>query len=671
MNLGSRLAQAFPGLSATTIALLSAKAGQPDASADMPVQDPSQLQDLARNFSGGGPEENQSVPFSAGDANGPNANAHSKPASWSAASSGDVELASMMPGAPMSKPATTPSAKGAPQPWNAPKTAEAPAGMSLQNAARSFAAQDQVSGAPQNLMPAGGGGGGGAPATTTPAHWQPGSHAVSIAHGIPEEALADGRTERELGYQHAYQAANDRLDAAQKMGQAEAAYNAAKAAGDAHGAEIAAAREAEKRAYVADEHAKLEALSTQAQKKVDPNEYWKEKGTGSKIAAALAIGLGTFGSLYMHGPNTALQIINEGINANIDAQKANIATARGAFADRSSLYRQNLEAFGDRERADLATKMQYLDQVTSMVNQIRAGAKDADSEAARHDMLSQLYMQRAKYADQFGELTSAKVTEQGNEHFVPAMTMGGGAGSKREGNLVTLPDGTTYRMQSEKLAEGAIGKIQVLGQLQDVGNRIVQLRKETADLPVTEVTRRGTNLLQLKKLTSELEQLESAAFGQGVVTKEDHARNADLGISGDADLGTLSGINPFANSNREVTNNAYKDMVKRWGDTQHRFAQAAGGEVYDKTYQRAADGSLVPTGNYTGQDAKTMERLAPEGSKPMDSRDNVATAGRPDRETIPHAPLKSGVYSPPAGGSRGGNSRGSHVPNVVPKRKAR
>jgi len=58
---------------------------------------------------------------------------------------------------------------------------------------------------------------------------------------------------------------------------------------------------------------------------IDPNRYWQNSGTASKIGAALAIGLGEFGAALGHrGTNTALEIINGAVNRDMDAQKANM-----------------------------------------------------------------------------------------------------------------------------------------------------------------------------------------------------------------------------------------------------------------------------------------------------------------------------------------------------------
>lgn len=74
-----------------------------------------------------------------------------------------------------------------------------------------------------------------------------------------------------------------------------------------------------------------ELASLQAQG-VDPNRYWQSRSTGEKIASALLMGLGALaaGPLGPHGTrgeNVPLQIINQAIRDDLDAQRTNLTHA--------------------------------------------------------------------------------------------------------------------------------------------------------------------------------------------------------------------------------------------------------------------------------------------------------------------------------------------------------
>lgn len=82
--------------------------------------------------------------------------------------------------------------------------------------------------------------------------------------------------------------------------------------------------------------------------RIDPNRYWNDKSTPNKILSAFAIALGGFGE---SGKNGAMDVINKQIDADIDAQKANLK-------NKESLLSKNIELLGDMRLAEDATRAQ-------------------------------------------------------------------------------------------------------------------------------------------------------------------------------------------------------------------------------------------------------------------------------------------------------------------------
>lgn len=67
-------------------------------------------------------------------------------------------------------------------------------------------------------------------------------------------------------------------------------------------------------------------------KQMDFKDYWDQKGTGAKVVAAIAIGLGQFGAgLQGKSGNTALDIINKSIEMDFNKQKEAIAKQREQY----------------------------------------------------------------------------------------------------------------------------------------------------------------------------------------------------------------------------------------------------------------------------------------------------------------------------------------------------
>ena len=79
---------------------------------------------------------------------------------------------------------------------------------------------------------------------------------------------------------------------------------------------------------------KLDELEAQG---VDPNHYWREQSTGSKIAAGILVGFGGFAqgmNAHLGGHNAALDIINGAIERDVDAQKTNLQQHLGILGKR-------------------------------------------------------------------------------------------------------------------------------------------------------------------------------------------------------------------------------------------------------------------------------------------------------------------------------------------------
>ncbi|AKU96998.1 hypothetical protein AKJ09_03662 [Labilithrix luteola] len=272
--------------------------------------------------------------------------------------------------------------------------------------------------APTGPMP----GAGGAP------RWVPGTRSGKIEYGIDPETLRTGREHRENEAGARLLAADARFKAARLETAAEAELAQADVIASERANAVRNRIAQERQAYVERERSKFDRLAADASRDVDENAYWKERGgTLAQIIGAIAVGIGQFGASLTGGKNAALEVIQSGIDRNIDAQKANIAKARSAYELRSNLYARNLESIGDPERAALATRAQYLDDVKRKLGQVYTSARGARDEAAYQELLASVESERAKAADEFAKLSHDKKTEELTEKFsVP----GAGGGPK-------------------------------------------------------------------------------------------------------------------------------------------------------------------------------------------------------------------------------------------------
>jgi len=406
-----------------------------------------------------------------------------------------------------------------------------------------------------------------------------------------------------------------------------------------------AAIQQQKAAYVEDQKKKLEDLSAQTQQKEDPDAYWKERGTFGSVLTGIMIGLGQFASMASgRGTNGALQIVNEGIDRNIASQRANIANAHKAYDTASNLFEKNLAAFGDEERAALATKVQYLDQVAAMADAQRAQAGITDAEAANHGFLRGIYNQRAQAADDFAKLTHTQIAEQETEHYAPATTIGGPtADAPREKNLVTLSDGTTVKMP-EGTDTKLIEKMQARSAIMRINDEILNLRQRYYETtPVMDYTERKAIINRLNELALDKVDQQSVMLGQGVVKDEELKRSLAKRV------GATNGIElhasdvaklPVLDKDRAANDEMVRAQSARMDTDNIEAARESGGAIYKPTYGRDKNNRVVPTGHFTGQDLVPSMNRPPAGAKSRNPNTRIFPARKPLEETTPKKAIR-------------------------------
>lgn len=108
--------------------------------------------------------------------------------------------------------------------------------------------------------------------------------------------------------------------------------------------------------------------------KIDPNRYWNEKSTGSKITAGIGLVLSGIGAGIGHSPNLAMEMMQRSIDRDIDAQKNDKSNAM-------NLWKMNREAYGNDVQASLATQNQLLGAVKAKALQSAAQAQGPMAQA--------------------------------------------------------------------------------------------------------------------------------------------------------------------------------------------------------------------------------------------------------------------------------------------------
>jgi hypothetical protein len=166
---------------------------------------------------------------------------------------------------------------------------------------------------------------------------------------------------------------------------------------------------------------------------VDPNHYWNNMGTGSKVLAGIAVALGTFGShpLGPHGSestNTALGIINGAINNDLDAQRTNLTHQLNVAKMRGESARDQTEhemAMAHAERDSIQTA--YTVAMNTVAKKAAAAQGNTDVQAKLGGLNDALLNERDTHVERLND----KIY-QINKNAERPVTVGGAGGKAEE-----------------------------------------------------------------------------------------------------------------------------------------------------------------------------------------------------------------------------------------------
>jgi hypothetical protein len=141
----------------------------------------------------------------------------------------------------------------------------------------------------------------------------------------------------------------------------------------------AAQRQAMVRRKIGATQAQLGAINAEldADKGINAEKFWEDKGTGSKILGAIAMALGALG-----GSELPTKIIENAINREIDAQRANLAQKNAKVTRYGQAIQQYREVLGDDRAADAAAKRDMLEAAAKRI-EAQMSASDSDVVKAK------------------------------------------------------------------------------------------------------------------------------------------------------------------------------------------------------------------------------------------------------------------------------------------------
>lgn len=167
------------------------------------------------------------------------------------------------------------------------------------------------------------------------------------------------------------------------------------------------------------------AQQWEASKDIDPDRYWNNKSTPSKIAAIIASALAGWVAGVRGGPNQAIAQINTEIARDVDAQKANAAKDREGVNIAHNLVALEMQRWMSPEAAEAAARALQIKATQAEVNKMMALQNKTEVIAAGREMIAAL---DKSYLD---ETVNAKKLELGQitrqYKLVPERMVGGQA----------------------------------------------------------------------------------------------------------------------------------------------------------------------------------------------------------------------------------------------------
>lgn len=364
--------------------------------------------------------------------------------------------------------------------------------------------------------------------------------------------------------------------------------------------------QAERDGIVKQRLSQIEATNAEASAAIDPSQYWQDRGSLAKVLGAITVGLGEYSSKINGGPNTALQIIEGGINREIQAQLANRQLAGQKAGRQERLLDLHLARLGDQDKAADATKLGLYDNTLIQMDAFKAQHGAATSEANFLNLQAGILEKRGELVNKMGLQETDDVNKQYTEQWHQAQMLGGSGApaGKMEGlELIPVPasDQTSEKGKMIAVPKGShqeLGKTvgatnAIIGINQDALARIQDIKKDwelAKGGDSTAIARIQANRKTLEDLGQRKASLTSAAEAQGVLKEAEFQRAMD---------------------DRVMFNDWWKPGVnveKRIQAQNNGLAGAAGrmvaghgGQEVKMAYTRDKNGALQPTPLFTGR----------------------------------------------------------------------
>jgi len=305
----------------------------------------------------------------------------------------------------------------------------------------------------------------------------------------------------------------------------------------------------------------LDKLKTDiATQKIDPTRVWSNMSTGNRVMAAISIFLGGVAGGMQGTDNKALGIINNAIDKDIDAQKAELGK-------KQNLLSINLQKYRNIQDAAAATKAQLMAVTQAQVaaTAAKAGSQQALTAAKMFQGQTELEMGKLKMQLAASQMTQAKLQDPRGISPQDAMKMN----QEIQSTLVQLPNGNYYPAWNKESATEIKKKQTALYPIKSLVKEASEFMDKGGTLPLSrrnaEANRLEKSLMIELKNLNELGQLTQGdmeiiepllpSLGDFFQSK---SRDALAGINRQIDnklnavySANIPGLNPMGRQSRE------------------------------------------------------------------------------------------------------------------------
>lgn len=187
---------------------------------------------------------------------------------------------------------------------------------------------------------------------------------------------------------------------------------------------------------------------------INPERYF-ETGQGNRAISAIAVGLGEFANQVTGHGNAALKIVQDAVNNDIEAQKADVNAKYMSLGLRGNLVNRFHDRFGDIDQAaeaakssmyqNLALYTEYLGAQDGSAKAVAAAKQQAEALRALGDQAKQAFDLRAQTR---AELRARAMSGGGGMSSADAEWLAEGDAPKQtqDGIWTDLPDGIAERV---------------------------------------------------------------------------------------------------------------------------------------------------------------------------------------------------------------------------------